>query len=86
MSSDEQKEFRQRAGKKIIEYLSNLTTLDLLNKWALRDELVFRDPKVPVEAYKSITKSMTILKIINLEMIQVQVKRMILLKSRRMLK
>ena len=61
MSSDEQKEFRQRAGKKIIEYLSNLTTLDLLNKWALRDELVFRDPKVPVEAYKSITKSMTIL-------------------------
>lgn len=61
MNSSEQKGFRQRAGKKLIEYLSNLTTIDQLNKWALRDELVFRDPKVPVEAYKSITKSMTIL-------------------------
>ena len=62
MSSNEKKRIRQVAGKKLIEYLSNLAAINQITKWAVQDDKVpDRNPSEPIRAYRNLTKSLLIL-------------------------
>ena len=73
MGKEEQKGFRQKTGKKLIEYVSNLTAINQLSEWAISNDTPpteaeqkkgqnpeKRDPSQPADAYRGITKSLTI--------------------------
>ena len=73
MGKEEQKRFRQKTGKKLIEYVSNLTAINQLSEWAISNDTPpteaeqkkgqnpeKRDPSQPADAYRGITKSLTI--------------------------
>ncbi|WP_026749602.1 hypothetical protein [Leptotrichia trevisanii] len=73
MGKEEKKRFRQKVGKKLIEYGANLRTINQLSEWAMSNdipqteneqkkgfEILKRDPSQPAEAYRGITKSLTI--------------------------
>ena len=62
MGSNEKKRIRQVAGKKLIEYLSNLAAINQITKWAVQDDKVpDRNPSEPIRAYRNLTKSLLIL-------------------------
>ncbi len=72
MGSSEKKRFRQKAGKKIIQYLSNVTVINQMNNWASVNEASdgtipegtenegIREPSNPVNVYSKVTKNMWI--------------------------
>ena len=62
MGSNEKKRIRQVAGKKLIEYLSNLAAINQITKWAVQDDKVpDRNPSERIRAYRNLTKSLLIL-------------------------
>lgn len=62
MGSNEKKRIRQVAGKKLIEYLSNLAAINQITKWAVQDDKVpDRNPSEQIRAYRNLTKSLLIL-------------------------
>ena len=62
MGSNEKKRIRQVAGKKLIEYLSNLAAINQITKGAVQDDKVpDRNPSEPIRAYRNLTKSLLIL-------------------------
>ena len=62
MGSNEKKRIRQVAGKKLIEYLSNLAAINQITKWAVQDDKVpDRNPSEPIRAYRNLTKRLLIL-------------------------
>ena len=73
MGKEEKKRFRQKVGKKLIEYGANLRTINQLSQWAISNDVALtedeqekgikildRDPSQPAESYRGITKSLTI--------------------------
>lgn len=72
MGSSEKKRFRQKAGKKIIQYLSNAAAINQMNNWASVNEASegtipegtenegIREPSNPVNVYSKVTKNMWI--------------------------
>ena len=67
MGSSEKKRFRQKAGKKLIQYLSNLTVINQMNNWASVNDAAEgtenagnREPSTPINVYSKVTKNMWI--------------------------
>ena len=77
MGASEKKRFRQKAGKKLIQYLSNLTVINQMNNWASVNDASeieemgemqknqgnkgTREPSSPVSAYSKVTKNMWVI-------------------------
>ena len=67
MGASEKKRFRQKAGKKLIQYLSNLTVINQMNNWASvndtaegKENIGNREPSTPINVYSKVTKNMWI--------------------------
>lgn len=77
MGSNEKKRFRQKAGKKFIQYLSNAAVINQMNNWASVNDASeieemgemqknqgnkgTREPSSPVSAYSKVTKNMWVI-------------------------
>ena len=72
MGSSEKKRFRQKIGKKAIQYLSNLASINQMNNWASINDAADgvgdveqgnignREPSNPINVYSKVTKNMWI--------------------------